>query len=96
MLTDIRKNFRQTPIPSSRYDDLYFTSSASDYFEFTPYSLHSIRLDGELWPTVSHYFQAQKFDYRPDIVKLIQAAETPLAAWDIAHNSENVKVVFGH
>lgn len=95
MLTDIRKKLHQTSLPSPHHDDdLYFTSSDSEYYEFTPYSQHSIIIDGELWPTAFHYLQAQKFIYRPDIVKLIQASESPLAAWDIAHSNDNAKVVF--
>eukprot|EP00800_Vazella_pourtalesii_P004272 TRINITY_DN145_c0_g1_i16.p1 TRINITY_DN145_c0_g1~~TRINITY_DN145_c0_g1_i16.p1 ORF type:complete len:857 (+),score=109.51 TRINITY_DN145_c0_g1_i16:42-2573(+) len=94
MLTDIRKKLHQTSLPSPHHDDdLYFTSSDSEYYEFTPYSQHSIIIDGELWPTAFHYLQAQKFIYRPDIVKLIQASESPLAAWDIAHSNDNAKLV---
>ena len=92
----MRKNYLQSPLPSLHYDDIYFKSKSSDYFEFTTYSPHSIRLDGEQWPTVTHYFQAQKFVYTPDIVKLIQASDSPLAAWEIAHNNDNVKVMFCH
>jgi ribA/ribD-fused uncharacterized protein len=31
------------------------------YGELSNFSRHPIDLDGEIWPTVEHYFQAQKF-----------------------------------
>lgn len=31
------------------------------YFEFSNFSPHAFTLQGESWPTVEHYFQAQKF-----------------------------------
>lgn len=79
---------------SSHAGDLYFFKPTSDYFEFTPYSLHMIYLDDKQWKTVSHYFQAQKFLSRPDIVTLIQNCTTAQGTWDIAHAHDYVKVMY--
>ena len=38
-----------------------FYKPSDPYGEFSNFSLHSIYLDGKNWPTVEHYFQAQKF-----------------------------------
>lgn len=38
-----------------------FYRTTDDYGEFSNFSPHPIRLDGALWPTSEHYFQAQKF-----------------------------------
>lgn len=43
---------RSTPLYVSRTDPLSLLSS---------YSKHSIELDGDLWPSVEHYYQAMKF-----------------------------------
>jgi ribA/ribD-fused uncharacterized protein len=40
---------------------IYFYSRSSDYDEFSNFSPHGFELDGAFWPTVEHYFQAQKF-----------------------------------
>lgn len=38
-----------------------FYSSADEYGDFSNFAGYPILLDGEVWPTVEHYFQAQKF-----------------------------------
>lgn len=38
-----------------------FYKPTESYGEFSNFSPHSVRLDGKNWPTVEHYFQAQKF-----------------------------------
>lgn len=40
---------------------IYFYSSQDDYFEFSNFSQHGFSLKEKYWPTVEHYFQAQKF-----------------------------------
>ncbi len=39
---------------------LFYTKDAP-YYEFTNFYRASITLDGKVWPTTEHYFQAQKF-----------------------------------
>jgi ribA/ribD-fused uncharacterized protein len=40
---------------------IYFYSSTDDYACISNFSPHGFELDGVYWPTVEHYFQAQKF-----------------------------------
>ena len=58
---------------------LRFYSTADEFGEFSNFAEYPIQLDGERWPTVEHYFQAQKFAdlaYR----KKIRMAKTPMIA----------------
>jgi N-glycosidase YbiA len=41
---------------------LYFYTTTDAYGAFSNFSRHGIALDGIWWPTVEHYFQAQKFE----------------------------------
>ncbi len=40
---------------------IYFYSSTDAYSEFSNFAPFGVELEGEWWPTVEHYFQAQKF-----------------------------------
>ena len=59
--------------------DVRFYSVADEYGDFSNFAGFPIRLDGELWPTSEHYFQAQKFDDRAYRRK-IRGAKTPMIA----------------
>lgn len=41
---------------------IYFYSSSQTFFEFSNFSAHGIEMNGVWWPTVEHFFQAQKFE----------------------------------
>lgn len=41
---------------------IYFYSSSGKYGCFSNFSNHPIRLEGKIWPTTEHYFQAKKFE----------------------------------
>lgn len=56
-----------------------FYSANDEYGEFSNFAAFPIKLDGLVWPTSEHYFQAQKFEdetYREKIRK----AKTPMIA----------------
>jgi N-glycosidase YbiA len=56
-----------------------FYSVGDEYGEFSNFAHFPIQLDGKIWPTSEHYFQAQKFTdvaYREKIRK----AGTPMIA----------------
>lgn len=56
-----------------------FYSVGDAYGEFSNFAAYPIKLDGELWPTSEHYFQAQKFKERKLRAK-IRRAKTPMIA----------------
>ncbi|MBD2136623.1 NADAR family protein [Anabaena sp. FACHB-1237] len=58
---------------------IYFYKVWQPYGCFSNFSPHSILIKGTYWPTVEHYYQAQKFVNSPDanIIPLIHAATTP-------------------
>ncbi|MDJ0553973.1 MAG: NADAR family protein [Microcoleaceae cyanobacterium MO_207.B10] len=56
-----------------------FYSTLSRYGCFSNCSPHGFELDGYLWATSEHYFQAQKFAGTPD-ADAVRLAETPGAA----------------
>ena len=70
---------------ASSPDVIEFFGDKSPYFEFTPYSRHSVSLDGIAWNTLNHYFQAQKFTSNNEKRK-IKDAETPMRATYLANN----------
>lgn len=56
-----------------------FYTVDDEYGDFCNFSRHGVVMDEEYWPTVEHYFQAQKFletEYR----QRIRAARTPKEA----------------
>ncbi len=60
-------------------DIVKFYSVGNEFGEFSNFAIYPISLDGELWPTSEHYFQAQKFGdeaYRQKIRK----ANSPMLA----------------
>jgi ribA/ribD-fused uncharacterized protein len=58
---------------------IYFYSRSSQYGEFSNFSPHGFELDGAFWPTVEHYFQAQKFP-GTEHAETIRLAEKPAVA----------------
>jgi N-glycosidase YbiA len=51
-------------------DAVYFYAQTDPYAEFSNFAPYGLAKDGVWWPTVEHYFQAQKFedkDYREKI-----------------------------
>ncbi|MEA5619700.1 NADAR domain-containing protein [Cronbergia sp. UHCC 0137] len=58
---------------------IYFYKAWQPYGCFSNFSPHSIEIEGTHWPTVEHYYQAQKFVGSPDavIIPLIHTAVTP-------------------
>ncbi|CAF1126036.1 unnamed protein product [Adineta steineri] len=54
--------------------------------EFGNFYSAPIKLDGLTWPTVEHYFQAQKFSYDKHRVKHVSQLPSPRDAFDYAHD----------
>ncbi|WP_414526747.1 NADAR family protein [Nodularia chucula] len=58
---------------------IYFYKVWQPYGCFSNFSPHNIEIQGNYWPTVEHYYQAQKFVGSVDaaIIPVIYASETP-------------------
>jgi ribA/ribD-fused uncharacterized protein len=56
---------------------IYFYSKTTAYYELSNFSPHGFPLDGAYWPTVEHYFQAQKFPAQPAYQEKIRRARSP-------------------
>ena len=56
---------------------IYFYSRTTAYYELSNFSSHGFQLDGAYWPTVEHYFQAQKFPSQPAYQERIRRARSP-------------------
>ncbi len=57
-------------------DTVYFYSQVDAYAEFSNFAPFGVAMGGVWWPTVEHYFQAQKFD-DPDYREKIRRANRP-------------------
>lgn len=57
----------------------FYSPREQPYGCFSNFSAHGISMDGTWWPTVEHYFQAQKFAGTP-YAEQIQRAATPKQA----------------
>jgi ribA/ribD-fused uncharacterized protein len=59
---------------------IYFYSTQGQYGCFSNFSRHRFELDGLVWPTSEHYFQAQKFAGTPYAEEIRRAATAKQAA----------------
>lgn len=70
----------------TRTGEIRFYNRGEPYYEFTNFYESPITLDGKVWPTTEHYFQAQKFPGRPDIQEAIRTATSARAVFDLANS----------
>jgi len=61
-------------------ETIEFNSKSASYSELSNFHLSPFMLEGKMWPTVEHYFQAQKFPADPDLQERIRAAKKSLGA----------------
>ena len=57
-----------------------FNSKSATHTELSNFHWSSFLLDDKMWPTVEHYFQAQKFPADPDLQERVRAAKSALGA----------------
>jgi N-glycosidase YbiA len=57
-----------------------FSSKSAQYSEFSNFHASPFTLKDKKWPTVEHYFQAQKFPGDPEFQEKIRLALTPASA----------------
>lgn len=55
------------------------------------FSPHSLEIDGVLWPTVEHFFQAMKFPHQPQQQERIRQAEDASAAKGVAWKHATIR-----
>lgn len=77
--------YPKTSIVSYEGEILDFYSVKNDYGEFSNFALFPFELDGKLWPSSEHYYQAQKF-FDPDLQEQIRNAKTPYEAAKLARD----------
>ena len=70
---------------SSSGDKIKFYNRHEPYYEFTNFYQCNVSLDGKLWPTTEHYFQAQKFVGTPYFDK-IRRLPTPRDAFQLSRD----------
>ena len=67
----------QEEAPQENTSPVEFYNKVPAYREFSNFFPSAFDLDGKRWPTVEHYFQAQKFTANPEYQEEIRAAKTP-------------------
>ena len=70
------ENDRETQVITSD-SILFYGPYEQPYGCFSNYAKHSFRLDGKRWPTVEHYYQAQKYVSDSQYYDRIRHAATP-------------------
>jgi ribA/ribD-fused uncharacterized protein len=61
-------------------DTIHFYRVADPYGEFSNFAPFPVTIDGAVWPTTEHYFQAQKFPGDPAYQEQIRQAPSPMIA----------------
>ncbi|EGC34078.1 hypothetical protein DICPUDRAFT_35661 [Dictyostelium purpureum] len=62
--------------------ELKFYSQGQDFYEFTNFYESPFNLDGKLWTTSEHYFQAQKFSPDQALIELVRNLPSPREAFN--------------
>ncbi len=62
-----------------------FYSENQEWGEFSNFALYPIKLDGKIWPTSEHYFQAQKFESKLYQEK-IRKSRSPMKAAELGRS----------
>lgn len=58
---------------------IIFYSKSTDFAWLSNFSKHKFELDGVVWPSVEHYYQAQKYAGTPAERQIREAADAPKA-----------------
>jgi len=66
-------------------DPIYFYTRTMPYWGLSNFSPPGLEADGVYWPTVEHYFQAQKF-LVPEARERIRKAESPKRARELGQS----------
>ena len=66
---------------------IYFYKMNEKYGCFSNYAHYTFYLDGKMWMTSEHYFQAQKF-YGTKYYEIIRLLDSPMKAAKMGRNRE--------
>jgi ribA/ribD-fused uncharacterized protein len=61
-------------------ETIEFNSKSAEYTELSNFHWSPFTLDGKMWPTVEHFFQAQKFPADLALQERVRSAKTALGA----------------
>ncbi len=61
-------------------EEIRFYSERAEWGEFSNFALYQIKMNGKVWPSSEHYFQAQKFEDKNDQEKIRRCASPMKAA----------------
>ena len=61
-------------------ETLEFNSKSAAFSELSNFHWSPFTLEEKVWPTVEHYFQAQKFPADPDLQERVRSAKSALSA----------------
>jgi ribA/ribD-fused uncharacterized protein len=61
-------------------ETIEFNSKSASYSELSNFHCSPFMLEGKMWPTVEHYFQAQKFPADPVLQERVCSAKSALSA----------------
>lgn len=64
---------------------IFFYTKTDEFGEFSNFSKFGVEMDGVWWPTVEHYFQAQKFEDK-EHQERIRTAHTPKIAAELGRS----------
>ena len=67
---------------------VFFYHSDQPWGELSNFSRHSVFIDGLIWPTTEHYYQAQKFVMNEQ-QEIIRCAASPMLAKSLASDLQN-------
>lgn len=69
-------------------DVINFYDPRDEFGCFSNFARYSLLLDGKMWPTSEHYFQAQKFE-DPQIKEEVRMCKTPRLAANMGRDRKN-------
>jgi ribA/ribD-fused uncharacterized protein len=69
-------------------ETIHFSSKSPTFKEFSNFHKAKFLLDGKEWPTVEHYFQAQKFQTSPEYQEKIRSASEASKAKTLGSSKE--------
>lgn len=58
---------------------------------FSPYTAHTIDVDGVVYPTVEHAYQCQRYTDQA-IIDEIRSARSPVQAWEISSKYKHLQI----